>query len=399
MSKTNQDKPPFMAFATDAKDIEVLKEFAASKGWSQADIHQGDIKTATEFLKKHTSPVLLFVELPSAAEAPALLDTLADVCDPDTKVITTGTINEYSFYCWLMDIGIFSYMLRPITLQALDTNYDKSIASPSSGSRVGKSPGKIIAVIGTRGGVGASTISLNLAGAIADLSRKQVALVDVDPHEGTIALALDIEPSRGMRDALEKPDRIDSLFIERVMSKPLKNLSVISAEESLNEHVATHENAANALLKELRDKFDVVVLDVPRHLNAYARQCLKHADHVVMVTELTLLSLRDALRLSDVLRETLKMQPPLIVVNRAGFIPKHEMQVADFEKGVSAKIAQRIPFAPEMFMQIGTEIPSIKMKSHAALKPLHGLVEQLLPDVKPRSGGKDAKKGFFSKKD
>lgn len=399
MSKSAAEKPPFMAFASDGKDIEVLKEFAASKQWAQADIHQGDIKTATEFLKNHTSPVLLVVELPSAAEAPALLDALADVCDPDTKVITIGSINEYSFFVWLMDIGIFSYMLRPVTLAALESNYDKSVASPSSQSRQGKPPGKTIAVIGTRGGVGASTISLNLAGVIADLSRKQVALVEVDPHEGTIALALDIEPSRGMRDALEKPDRIDSLFIDRVVSKPLKNLSVISSEEALHEQVHTHENAAASFLKELRDKFDVVILDVPRHLNAYARQCLKHADHVVMVSELTLLSLRDALRLSDIIRETLKLQPPHIVINRAGFIPKHEMQVADFEKGVSAKVAQRIPFAPEMFMQIGTEIPSLKMKSHAALKPLQALAELVVPEAKVRAGGKEAKKGgFFSKK-
>lgn len=388
-----------MAFARDEKDIEVLKEFATLRQWAQADIHSGDITTATEFLKKHTSPLLLLVELPSAEEAPALLDALADVCDPDTRVITIGSINEYSFYCWLMDIGIFSYMLRPLAIPALDANYEKSVAPPSSGGKQGKPPGKVISIIGTRGGVGASAVSLNLAGVIADHTRKQVALVDVDPHEGTLALALDIEPSRGLRDALEKPDRIDSLFIERVMSKPLKNLSVMSAEETLHEQVAPHEQAAHALIKELRDKFDIVVLDIPRHLSSYHRQCLKLSDQVVMVTELTLLSLRDALRLSDVLREALKTKPPLIVVNRAGFNSKQEMQLADFEKGVSAKIAQRIPFAPEMFMQIGTEIPALKMKSHAAVKPLQALAEQLLPELRKKSVETESKKfNFFSKK-
>ncbi len=369
------------------------------RGWSQADVHQGDILTAVDYLKKHKSPVLLLVEIPNAADAPAQLDALADVCDPDTKVITAGLINEYSFYCWLMDIGIFAYMLRPLAIPALDANYDKSIAPPSSGAKAGKAAGKIISVIGTRGGVGASTISLNLAGIIADLSRKQVALVDVDPHEGTLALALDIEPSRGMRDALEKPDRIDSLFIERVMNKPLKNLSVMSSEEAMHELVVPHESAAHSLIKELRDKFDVVVMDVPRHLTPYIRQCLKLSDHVVMVAELSLLSLRDALRLSDVLRESLKAKPPVIVVNRAGAFPKHEMPLADFEKGVSAKIAQRVPFAPELFMQIGTEIPVLKTKSHAAVKPIQALAEQLIPEAKTRKAPeKESGKFSFLKK-
>ena len=386
-----------MAFAADEKDIAVIKEFAVSKQWAESDVHKGNIKTAIEFLKKHPSPLLLLVELPSASEAPDLLDELANVCDPDTKVITTGMVNEYSFYCWLMDLGIFSYMLKPMTVEALELNYEKSIAPPG-GPRHGKAPGKVVAVIGTRGGVGASAISLNLSGIIASHSRKQIVLVDVDPHEGTLALALDIEPSRGMRDALEKPDRIDSLFIERIMSKPLKNLSVISAEETLHQVVETSEIAANAFVKELRDKFDIVVLDIPRHLNGYTRQCLKLADHVVMVTELTLFSLRDALRLSDALKETFKLQPALIVVNRAGIMPKHEMQVADFEKGVGAKIVQKIPFAPELFAQIGSEIPALKNGKHVAVKPLVALAEQLFPETKARAG-KDAKKGgFFSKK-
>ena len=394
---SNPAKPPFMAFASDDKDIAVIQQFAATLGWSQADVQQGNIETAAAFLADHTSPTLLLVELPSVEDAPVMLDALANVCDADTKVITIGSINEYSFYCWLMDMGIFSYMLKPLTLQALEANYEKSVGSPVQ-AKPGKQPGKIIAVIGTRGGVGASAISLNLSGVIADVSGKQVALVDVDPHEGTLSLALDIEPSRGIRDALEKPDRIDSLFIERVMSKPLKNLSVISAEEALHEPVYMHENAANALVKELRDKFDIVVLDVPRHLNFYTRQCLQNADHIVIVTELTLLSLRDALRLSDLIRETLKKQPPLVVVNRAGCIPKYEMQVADFEKGIGTKIVQKIPFAPELFMQIGTEIPALKMKTHAAVKPLQALAEQLVPGAKAKLAEEKKKGGFFSKK-
>ena len=164
-----------------------------------------------------------------------------------------------------MDLGIFSYLLKPLTQPMLEGAYQKSIEQASGQVKEEKKLGKVIAVMGTRGGVGSTTITLNLAGVLAELSKKPVALIDIDPHGvGSVALALDIEPSRGLREAMEKPDRIDSLFIERVMIKPHKNLSVLSAEEALHEHISPHDQAADALLGELRTKFGAVFLDIPR---------------------------------------------------------------------------------------------------------------------------------------
>ena len=390
------DKPAFLAFASDAQDIAELKTFAGAHQWGDACVHQGDIRTASQYLKSNPSPTLLLVELSSAKEAPAQLDELANVCDPDTKVITIGNINEYSFYCWLMDLGIFSYLLKPLTQPMLESTYAKSIEITSSGGKNEKPPGKIISVIGARGGVGTSAIALNLAGTVADLSKKQVALIDVDPQEGSIALTLDIEPSRGFRDALEKPDRIDSLFLERVMNKLGKNLSVLAAEEALHDNIRIHDQAGEALLRELRGKYDVIVLDIPRYLNNFGRSCLKQSEHVVMVTELNLLCLRDMLRVGDVMRETLKVKPPILLANRVGMVPKHEMPIGDFEKGAGAKVAHRVPFTPDLFMHIGHDIPALQHKAHVAVKPLHQLAIQIVPEArgKPALKEKHEKKGF-----
>src|SRR5437868_694183 len=106
--KSSAAKPPFLAFASDREDRETLKAFVSGHQWSDSCIYEGNIASAAQYLKSNPSPVLLLVEIPSANEAPALLDRLADVCDPDTKVITIGAINEYSFYCWLTEIGISS---------------------------------------------------------------------------------------------------------------------------------------------------------------------------------------------------------------------------------------------------------------------------------------------------
>lgn len=362
--------------------MDVLKTVAGSQGWPENAVHQGDIGSATDYLKNHPSPVLLLVELPSASEANVMLDALADVCDPETAVITVGDINEYSFYCWLTDIGIANYLLKPLTQEMVESACHKAMNPGASGGGREKPPARVVAVLGTRGGVGATTIALNLGGIIASSTKKHIALVDVDPHLGTIALSLDIEPSRSLRDALERPDRIDSLFIERVMNKPLPNLSILSAEESLQDYIKIHEQAGELLLKELREKFDYVILDVPRQLNHYARQCLQKADFVVMVTEMTLLSLRDALRMGDFLRESCQMNPPIVVANKAGHAGKHEMKAADFEKGINNTVAYSIPYAPDVYMPVNAEFPAIRAKGHNAVQPLYELAGQLVPAIK-----------------
>lgn len=398
MTEKSTYSPPFLAFAKDSGDIDTLKTFAAMQQWGEACVFQGDINAASEHLKTNTSPALLLAEISSAQTAPGELDLLAEVCSPDTKVIIIGNVNEYSFYCWLTDIGIFSYLLKPLTSAMLQTAYDKSQAKAPTANKQEKSQGKVFSMLGTRGGVGTSTIALNLAGMIADLSKKEVALVDIDPQEGSIALMLDIEPAKGFREALEKPDRIDSLFIDRVMVKPVKHLSILSSEEPLYDLIHIHEQTAALLIKELRMKYDIVILDLPRTLSPFIRNCLALCDNNLLVTELTLLGLRDTLRQSDMMHDHMKLKPPVLIANRVGLTAKFEMKVGDFEKGINNKIDYSINNVPELFMQISTDIPALKFKDHAALKPLYKLAESLEPSAKTLLASVKEKKGFFAPK-
>lgn len=395
---------PFLAFAGDAADVETLKKFAAAHSWPESCIAQGDIRAAIASLKENPSPPLLLVEIAQAGEAQAQLNALAEVCAPETKVIVIGTVNEFSFYNWLMEIGISGYLLKPLSEAALEGAYAKATAVPAPAAS-NKKPGKVVGVIGARGGVGSTALAINLAGVIAEGGKLSTALVDLDPQDGSIALMLDMEPSKGFREALEKPDRIDPLFIDRVMQKHGKYLSLLSSEETLQERVAAHESAADILMAELRDKFQAVVLDMPRHLNAFTRKVLSRTDEVVLVAELTLSSVRDTLRLSDVVREQTRNRSPLIVANRVG-LGKHGVAAADFEKGVSAKIAYSIPFAPDIYMHVGSDIPALKSKSHAAVKPVYDLAKKLFSEAKievakpeKKSGGGLFKMGARSKKE
>jgi pilus assembly protein CpaE len=372
---------PFIAFAADNDDLNVLGEFASAQGFDAGCVHKGTIREAINYLKKHASPEVLLVELPSQEEAAELLDALADVVAPGTKVITIGMVNEYSFYCWLTDIGIFAYLLRPLSVNAVEAAYLKSKVSTAN-VKSDKPPAKLIAVMGARGGVGASTVAINLASIIAEQTKKQTALIDLDPQEGSIALALDIEPCRGFRDVLEKPDRIDSLFLDRVMGKIGKYLSVMSAEEAIADKLVMNENAAQPLLAELRAKYDYVILDVPRHLTQFSHACMIKADFSVLVVEMTLLSLRDTLRMQEAMHGAWKMKPPVVVANKVGFAKGQEVPVVDFEKGTHCKIVAQVPFVPDIFMPMEQETAAQKNKTHAALRPLYDLAATLVPQAK-----------------
>ena len=121
------------------------------------------------------------------------------------------------------------------------------------------------AVIGVRGGVGASTIATSLAWLMGDKAGRSTALLDLDVHFGTGALALDLEPGRGLTDAIENPSRIDGLFIERAMVRANEKLCVLSAEAPINQPMLTDGSAFYQLQEEIRHAFESTVLDLPRN--------------------------------------------------------------------------------------------------------------------------------------
>lgn len=355
----------FLAFVPDSESHSVLQRFVLAQGWNADCAQKGTVEDAVAFLASHPSPDFLMVDIPDAESASELLDKLADVCDPKVKVIVTSAVDEYSFFRWLTDIGVHHYLLKPLTEEALEN----AITATPVQTEAAKTEklGKLYAVMGTRGGVGASTVSLNLAATISMLHHTSTGLLDLEPQWGTISLMLDLEPGRGLRDALAKPDRIDGLFMERVMLKFKENFSILSSEEPLDEPITTHPQAAEALITESRKKFAVTIADLPRDVSLFSQAFLKAADHIVIVTELTLIGLRDAMRLNDFLKEKLGVKRVHFVANRSGMLPKYEMKVADFEKSLNSKFYGIIPFDLEAYGKMATGDVEVAKKHPSAM--------------------------------
>ena len=293
------------------------------------------------------------------------------------------------------------YIVKPVTEKALQTALRRTnepthtvAADPEDKNHLR------VAVMGTRGGVGSSTVAVNLSWLMAEERKQTTILLDLDLEFGTIALALDLEPTRGLREALENPTRIDSLFLSSATAKLTERLSVMATEETLRGDLNFNPNAIDLLFEALGRNNDHIVVDLPRSSFAVRQRVLDAATHVVLVTELSLSGLRDAIRLVAEVDEIAKGKPIMVVVNRTGG-SKQGMTVKEFQKALGRKITHQIPDeAKGINAAANTGKPLVQAdKRNKASKSFQDLCNSLFNEGQDKS--KDttkAKGGLFSRK-
>lgn len=392
---SNSDGVSLLAFLKKEYDLSEMRSFSQAHHLGEDSVFEGDIRDAIEYLASHEPPNLLVVEIPSREEAEGLLDRLADVCSPETRVVIAGDINEYTFFMWLQEIGIFHYLLLPLNQDLLEGMYKKATIVEETTTAGGKTIGKTIGFIGTRGGSGATTVSLLLAALFAEHTKKNTCMVELDPLDGTAALLLDVEPSHGLREAIEKPDRVDELFLERVMIRLNDHLSIISAEEHINANVNFSAEAAEALLPVLKDRFDYSFLDVSHHFNDFSLKAAQLCDYLFVISPLNLQGLRDAMRLNEWLKEKCDITHHKFISNKIGMMPKHEILKSDFEKSLGEKLVCQLPFSPAIFSEVTNDLSVLKNTKEEGFDELLSIARIILPSLKidEESDKKDKKSG------
>lgn len=332
-----------MAFCADSGTHTEIDRVISDLMLPHASIRKGTVKDAIKYLSHHPSPKLLMVDISGSDLPLSDIDNLADVCEPGVSVIAIGERNDCGLFRDLLHHGVTDYLVKPLSsglLHKAISNISDESEHPKSNNKLGK----LVAVMGTRGGVGATTTATSLSWIIAQQRRRKVALVDLDLQFGTVALSLDIEPSHGLREALESADRIDSLFLDRMMMEYSDRLSVISAEESPDETLLIDYSAVDLLLNELRGKFHYVIVDVPRSANTCTLQVLEQATDLILVSDLSLAGMRDTMRTIGFLPSMNASCKSVIVASRVGEHKTGEMPKAEFEKGIGRKVDFVLPF-------------------------------------------------------
>ncbi|AOL94169.1 pilus assembly protein CpaE [Porphyrobacter sp. LM 6] len=340
------NRDPFAAYICDDNALDVIRPVVIELGWQTEKCNKGGLRNAVQSLSVSASPAILMVDLSESGDPLNDINALAEVCEPGTVVIAIGQVNDVRLYRDLLSSGIHDYLLKPLSPQAVHDCLNQALAvfmSPKAGDA--DSPKRHIstAVVGTRGGVGASTIATSLAWLFSEQHKSPTALLDLDVHFGTGALALDLEPGRGLTDAIENPSRIDPLFIERAMVRAGDNLSILSAEAPINQPLMTDGSAFVQLEDEFRQAFEMTVIDLPRNMLINFPQLLADVNLVVLTCELTLASARDTIRILSWLKTNAGHAHPMIVANKVQPAVA-EISKADFEASIERKIDFVVPY-------------------------------------------------------
>jgi pilus assembly protein CpaE len=343
---SSNGRDPFSAYICDENSLDVLRPVVIELGWPPEKCHKGGLRNAVQSLSITASPNILVVDLSESGDPLTDINGLAEVCEPGTVVIAIGQVNDVRLYRDLLGSGIHDYLLKPLSpgmVRDALVQAQAVFAAPKSGDGSGVKRHVSTAVIGTRGGVGASTLATSLAWLFSADNKQPTALLDLDIHFGSGALTLDLEPGRGLTDAIENPSRIDGLFIERAMIRANDHLAILSAEAPINSPLMTDGSAFVQLEEEFRQAFEMTVIDLPRNMLINFPHLLAAANVIVLATEMTLASARDAIRLLSWIKSNAPHAEVIVAANKvhAG-VP--EISKTDFEASIERKINFTIPF-------------------------------------------------------
>jgi pilus assembly protein CpaE len=356
-------------------------------GKAHLKIQMGGMTAAIEAYRNAPTPNVIILETEGRGDILADLDQLASVCDAGTRLVVIGRLNDVLLYRELVRRGVSDYVIAPVTpidvVRAICNLFSPQDAKPV---------GRIVAIIGAKGGVGASTVAHNIAWAIArDLALDSV-VADLDLAFGTAGLDYNQDPTQGIADAVFSPDRVDTAFVDRLLSKCTDHLSLLAAPATLDRVYDFGTEAFDSIFDTLRISVPCVVLDVPHQWSGWTKRALTSADDILIVAAPDLANLRNTKNLFDLLKNSRPNdRPPLYCLNQVGVPKRPEIKAAEFAKAIETDPVALIPFEPQLF---GLAANNGQMIEEIAAK--HRVTEQFLQMAQRLTGRAEAKKSRSS---
>ena len=375
LDEGRHDRPNCIAFVNDGATEAAIQEGLADVMPGGVESRRGGIRAAITALQKSATPRVLIVDLGGEKEPLSALDELSNVVEPNVCVLVVGDLTSLDFYREVTrGVGAMEYIAKPLTREVVARHFGPLAQgrAPTGEAALG---GRLLTITGVRGGVGASTIAVNLAWYFGVTARRHTVLLDSDLHFGTASFLLNVPPGRGLSAALQAPERIDSLLAERAAQPVDDRLHVLATQEPLGEMPDVAPRTAELLMQALRRRYNFIVADVPFRPVALNRELLDLAHRRVLVLEPTLASVRDALRLMAMRAGPAQQRRPILVLNRQGL--PGGLNRRQFEDALKQKVDVVIPDLPKPLGQaatLGTPAAAVRGPFQAAIKELSNQV-------------------------
>jgi len=366
------------AFCASSDTAAAMQSAGEDRRMSKAHlkVQMGGMTAAIEAYRASATPNVVIIEADGRGdELLAGLDTLAEVCDAGTRVVVVGNMNDIVLYREMTRRGVSDYMITPVgTLDIIRAVSGLFYAADA------KPVGRTLAVVGAKGGVGASTVAHNIAFSIARDVKLDAVVADLDLPFGTAGLDFNQDPPQGIADAVMSPDRIDTAFVDRLLSKCTDHLSLLAAPATLDKVYDFGAEAFDSIFDVLRSTVPCIVLDVPHVWTGWSRRTLIAADDILIVAAPDLANLRNTKNLIDLLRAARPNDSrPQYCLNMVGVPKRPEIKTADFAKALEFEPIASIPFEPQVF---GTAANNGQMiaevsSSHRSAETFRSLAQSL----------------------
>ncbi len=309
-------------------------------------IMSGGIQKAAEYFRSQNTPNLVILESLKGGESLMEgLNNLAEVCDPSTRVVVVGHINDIRLYRDLIDKGVSEYLITPRSPVTIINTISSLYVDPSA-----PPIGRNIAFVGARGGVGSSTICHNVAWAIAENFKSNAVLMDLDLPFGTASLDLEQDPSQGLAEALAAPERLDDVLLDRLLQKVSDRLSLFAAPNLLDREYSMPDSAYETVLDIVRTTAPNIIIDVPHVWNGWARYVLQSADEIVITATPDLASFRNAKNIVEALAvHRANDAAPTLILNQVNVPKRIEVPAEQFKEALGFGPSVIIDWDPQLF--------------------------------------------------
>jgi pilus assembly protein CpaE len=353
---------------------------------------------------QQSSPDLVVIALD--ADRPKSLSTVEQLVSQKLPIITISSDSQTLLHS--LQRGARHFLSPPIGLEDLVNTLRKVLSESGHKEQVGigtpgagKANGMVISVIGSRGGVGCTSIAVNLGATLAADPDNTVALLDLDLALGDADIAIDLpgHENISLADLARNIERLDMNYLRRALVKHVPTgLSVLRHPLELSEVGTIHEGHVERILNLLKISYTQLVLDLSKALLPTDIMSLRMSDCILLITQLELSSLRNVVRLVH----TLSVEGDLgdrirVVVNRSG--SEH------MEEGITIKKAEEVIGKP-IFWQIPNDskpmltsrVEGLPLVKHAAKcraqQSIQGLAQAITGKTIGVEPGK--KRGWFS---
>jgi pilus assembly protein CpaE len=373
-----------VAFVNDDSSAQAL-EVGLGGMEQKLEIKRGTIQNAVRVLEKDADLNALVVDVSELDDPLAELEALARVCPPDVMVTVIGESTDIGFYRLLVNsLGVTEYLPKPLTRDAVQTLLRPHLAGNEADAEATRG-GHVVAICGAQGGAGATSIAVNLALLLADITKATVALLDLHLQNGEAAVMLGVRPGPGLRMALEDPLRADTLLIERTAIEVDQRLRLLAADEAIDAELQITEAGVRHVLALLRRKFNYIVIDVPVPLPVALRPVIATARHVLVLLQAEVTGLRNARALRAMVMEVAKSNRVFTVLNRAD--RKGGLTRSMIETGLGSTADIVIPDLGKRMMEaVNLGVPAIR-RIPALRRHLAPMVREIagIPTARPSS--------------